>query len=195
MARRDGKNDEFIDWDVILSPSRLRRHYGIEDDDDATGGEHHCEMTLPMFSFIEVPKNYLDFIHPPFSAPILTTDEGNLAICLLTGKIVTMPSNAPALSNDKVKLAHFLKRTFKGSYSAIMHLNGNTASQVIVTDLEFNLILQLQPFYVDKFGDKDIGIRRGSLLYLSDSKREEIIDNFLSGAWTNLVKWPDLRIP
>lgn len=33
------------------------------------------EMVLPMFKLIDVPKNFLDFIHQPFNAPVLDFGE------------------------------------------------------------------------------------------------------------------------
>lgn len=190
--KKQSKNDEFIDWDAILSPSYLNSHYKIFQNKEKNEEEDEEEHVLPMFSFINVPQNFLDFIHPPFSAPILTSDEGNLSLCLLTGKIVLLPSQSHVASPDQMKLETFLKKKFNKSFDILLNLNGSGASLVVITSLEFNFIMPLQSFYVDKFGDKDIGIKRGSLLFVSDSKREEIIDNFLSGTWTNSFKWPEL---
>lgn len=223
--------NEFIDWDAVLSPSNLCRHYEVQqvfsnkesqpnkiennnenNDNDAedndnnkisnietnnnddnglvanvnNGNVEHNEMTLPMFSFIDLPKNFLDLVHPPYSAPILESDDLEVIICLLTGKIVLQKSKSSTNKKKYIGLSHFLKETFDDSFSVFLKLNGNNASQVIIGDVQLNHIFTLRPLYADKFGDRDIGMKRGSLLYLNEPSVEEIIDELLSGSWTNL---------
>lgn len=64
---------EFIDWDEILGSSYLCKHYKMSCTFNNNEDE---EMTLPMFTLIDLPKNFLDLIHPPYSAPILECNEG-----------------------------------------------------------------------------------------------------------------------
>ena len=226
---------EFIDWDAVLSPSNLCRHYEVQqlfnskenqpakietnennnecndndtenndndkikisnietdnNDDDLVaniknGNVEHNEMTLPMFSFIDLPKNFLDLVHPPYSAPILESEELEVIICLLTGKTVLQKSTSSANKKKYISLSSFLKETFDDSFSVFLKLNGSNASQVIIGDMQLNHIFTLRPLYADKFGDRDIGMKRGSLLYLNEPSIEEIIDELLSGSWTNL---------
>lgn len=171
------QNEEFIDWDDILSSSFLHEHYNIKHEEN----ENDEEVTLPMFSFFDVPNNFLDFLHPPFSLPILTGGKGELAICLLTGNVVSLSSNS-----DYEKIPDYLKDKFDGSFGVFLALNGKKASQVFVSNKESQLV-PLKSFYVNKFDDIDIGIVKGYLLFLNDSKREETIDQILSGKWTDYL--------
>ena len=145
------------------------------------------EMVLPMFSFIDLPKNFLDFIHPPYSAPILEFDQYEFMICLLTGKTILVNIKEKGNSQKYQELLKFLKSQFNGSFSIFLILNGSSASLVKIADIEHDRFVHLRPFYVDKFGDRDIGMMQGSLLYLNESLRDEIIDNMLSGLWTNSI--------
>ena len=60
-----------------------------------------------------------------------------------------------------------------------MKLNGKTATQVFLGNIQFNLIIDMPSVYVDNFGDDDIG--------MNQIKAEEIIDTILSGSWTNKI--------
>ena len=122
-------------------------------------------MTLPMFSFINLPKNFLDFIHPPFSAPILGPSNSEYFICLLTGKVVVRNSGSP---NDFIKYTDFtkhIKENFDESFTMSIKLNGNDASRTLINNIEFNKMYNILPFYTDKFGGSDIGMER-ALYYI-----------------------------
>ena len=179
-------NNEFIDWDAILNPSNLCKHYNVHRAFNTINNNNDDEMTLPMFSLINLPKFYLDFIHPPFSAPILVSNDLEVLLCLLTGKtILRKSSSSPGNHVNYAEVSRFLNNDFNGSFSVFLVLNGSNASQVIIGDTEFNKFYTLRPFYTDKVGDKDVGMKRGSLLYLNEPIIEEIIDEILSGSWTN----------
>lgn len=68
-----------------------------------------------------------------------------------------------------------------------MRLNGSYASEVVIINREFDFVLNVSSFYTDKFDDPDIGIKNGSLLTMNELNKEEIIDKFLSGLWTNTI--------
>ena len=72
------------------------------------------EMTLPMFSLIDLPKNFLDFIHPPYSAPILEFEEYEVVICLLTGKIVML--RTPNGTSKYITVSNYLNDYSKKSF-------------------------------------------------------------------------------
>ncbi|KAK8865224.1 hypothetical protein M9Y10_010763 [Tritrichomonas musculus] len=144
--------NEFIDWDVILSPSNLCRHYNVHktfnsnNNNDYDNNNDGDEMTLPMFSFI----NYLNFIQPPFSAPILESNDCEVHLCLLTGKtVLKKPSSSPGNTEKYIILSRFLDDDFNGSFSVFLKLNGDDASQVIIDDIEFNKIYVLRPFILE----------------------------------------------
>ncbi|OHT06708.1 hypothetical protein TRFO_25169 [Tritrichomonas foetus] len=173
-------NEDFIDWDYILSAEFLSKHYGIK----------LQETDLPMFSLIDLPKAYLDFIGPPYNFDfILANDKGLLTMCLLTGEIVEMPKHVSGSKGKYMQIADILKNTFDSAFSVFLVMNGNDATKVLICDMEFNVIIQADGVYVDTFGDVDYGMKRGKLLYLNEVKIEEVINKLLSGSWTNTLKW------
>lgn len=181
----DKSKEDFIDWDIILSSSYLQNYYINDNNSDKINVDIDDELALPMFSLTKLPKTFLDFVHPPFSAPILNCNSGDLAICLFTGKLISLK---PDIFNSKaVPLINYLQGQFNNSFSIFMKLNGETATQVFLGNIQFNLIIDMPSVYVDNFGDDDIGIKRGSLLNLNEIKAEEIIDTILSGSWTNKI--------
>ena len=187
----ENRNDsEFIDWDEILSSNYLCNFFNVPDafKKFVNPGENidHAsddEMVLPMFKLIDVPKNFLDFIHQPFNAPVLDFGEEESVICLLTGKIIKIPID----EFNNFDLRELIEEKFGNSFSIFLRLNAKYASQVFVLNYEFDYYLKLSSFYRDQFGDTDIGMERGSLLYLNEVSQEDIIDNFLSGLWTNTI--------
>lgn len=55
------------------------------------------------------------------------------------------------------------------------------------------MVLPMFEKHRDQFGDTDIGMKRGSLLYLNEVSQEDIIDNFLSCLWTNQVSFSKIH--
>lgn len=43
----------------------------------------------------------------------------------------------------------------------------------------------LKPFYLDKFGCTDVGYKRNQPLFLNENRYERIIDQILSGDFSN----------
>ena len=178
QTKTSQKENEFIDWDEYLEQSFLFNYYNIQIKERKNETMIGNEMILPMLSLYEVPFNYLDFIHPPYSLPILSEEKGKLSMCLLTGKIVKVNN-----------IKSYLEKEFNNSFSIFLFLNGKSTSEVSVMYIVNNKLKEksFKSFFFNKFGDTDVGIKNGHLLFLSKSKREEIIDNFLSGSWTNYI--------
>lgn len=99
-------------------------------------------------------------------------------MCLLTGKVV-----------ESNQIKSYLENEFNNSFSIFLFLNGRSTSEVSILYIVNDRIKakSFKSFFFNKFGDPDIGIKDGHLLFLNKSKREEIIDSFLSGLWTNNI--------
>ena len=100
-------------------------------------------------------ENYLDFIHPPFSAPILEYSEDVTILCLLTGRTFNLKKDT-----RRNELINFIDKQFNGSFDVFLKLNGKDASQLVLLSKEFNTRMDIQSFYVDRFGDQDLGMKR-----------------------------------
>ena len=82
-------------------------------------------------------------------------------------------------------MINFIDKQFNGSFDVFLKLNGKDASQLVLLSKEFKARMDIQSFYVSRFGDQDLGMKRGSLLQLNEVNEEEIIDMIFSGLWTN----------
>lgn len=182
FVRSKAKFDDtskLIDWDSILSISHLLELYNIK---DHWLNVDLCEsQNLPVLPLFDLPKMFLDLSAPPYNAPILDDSRGDMYMCLFTGTFYFRES-----------VLSYLKVYMNDSFSIFLILNGKGATDVVVISALTSQIISLNSFYLDSLGDTDIGIQRGNLLYLSESKRDEIINNFLSGAWTDKLKFHPL---
>ena len=61
-----------------------------------------------------------------------------------------------ARSNE---LISFIDKKFNGSFEVFLKLNGKDASQLVLLSKEFNARMDIQSFYVDRFGDQDLGMK------------------------------------
>jgi hypothetical protein len=170
-----GEPQNSRDWDISLSWEALVEHFGI------THGTR--PGNLPKFSFCKLPEDFLTFARPPYSVDFTKTRE--LCISLLTGEVIDMSSKAEAESGV-VGLAKFQER-FGHSYAPMLWVNRRNANSTFYWSMEWRKVYPAKPFYVDRFGDPDIGFRRGGLLKFSHDCMEREVDGFLSHAWVDVV--------
>ncbi|OHT03735.1 hypothetical protein TRFO_06571 [Tritrichomonas foetus] len=172
-------NSKVIDWDKIFSVDFLKKHYHIQD-------QHMIDKDLPVFKFVTLPKNFLEFLNYPYSVDITNDDNGITAIDLISGQIITKKKS----ENDHRKLIFydFLKRKRLNTFTVFLYLNGPLMSSVVIHYTKFKFLIPIKGFYVDSFGCEDPGLARGRLLTLSESKVDDTIEELLSGNWTNNIK-------
>ncbi|KAK8895586.1 hypothetical protein M9Y10_024056 [Tritrichomonas musculus] len=149
-------DNKIVDWDEILGSTYLCKFYNIQHLLKKFVSENNIELTLPMIS------------------------EDVTILCLLTGRNFNLKKDAR--SNE---LINFIDKQFNGSFDVFLKLNGKDASQLVLLSKEFKARMDIQSFYVSRFGDQDLGMKRGSLLQLNEVNEEEIIDMIFSGLWTN----------
>jgi hypothetical protein len=142
-----------IDWDAVLSNQALADRYRVE----VVGS-----VVLPKFAFFELPQNYLALAMPPYSLDILNS-ESDLALCLLTGKVVTLYR----LGTRIPWIAHHLRHVGREGNSVFLVLTGSRATSVFIGSASFVAFLPVRGFYLDACGDEDIGLKNGRLLNLS----------------------------
>ena len=164
----------FVDWDDCLAFKSLSlRFLGSFD-----GKE---EIDLPVFCFMNLPKQFLDFAKPPYNYNIQNS-SAEIALCLLTGKLVSMERKGSSF-ND---LAEHLQENCHSNATLLLLISGKKASALCLAGKQFNSIRTLPGIYVDKYGDEDIGFERGELLYLNVERLERYTDMLISGEWTDL---------
>lgn len=187
-------NSQTIDWDTVLAPEYLFKLYSILITPEMQRNiAENLDKILPVFDFNGLPDNFLEFMKAPYSIDISNTKDGEIAMCLFTKRLVTLPQNSQSpprpKNNNLPSVTDFLKSVLKKTFSAFLVLNGPQASSVIICDMKANKIIKIKGFYVNKFGDEDPGLVKGHMLLLSKTKKEETIEQILSGSWTNYRIW------
>lgn len=168
----------FIDWDEELSSKSLAQRFFFSDTFPIT---RNPSIQLDMFSIKKLPHEFLDLAKPPFNIPI-DDMSSEVALCLLTGKLVSMERIGSSL-ND---LAEHLEENCLSNATLLLMVRGKKTSALYLAGKQFNMIRALPGIYVDKFGDEDIGFERGELLFLSEERLERYTDILISGEWTDL---------
>jgi hypothetical protein len=163
--------DPRLDWDVVLGYSFLTSRYGL--------GEG-VQPELPEFDLLRLPASYLGLSMPPYSFSILNTDS-DLAVCLLSGKVVRLApagSAAPWIGDYLADFCH------KGA-SLFLGLTGEHATSVFVASAKQNCAVPVRGIYLDACGDEDPGLRMGRIVNLSRDRLSQVQELFISGAWTD----------
>ena len=168
----------FIDWDEELSSKSLAQRFFSSDTFPIT---KNPSIQLDMFSLIKLPHEFLDLAKIPYNIQI-DDMSSEVALCLLTGKLVSMERIGSSL-ND---LAEHLEENCFSNATLLLMVRGKKTSALYLAGKQFNMIRTLPGIYVDKFGDEDVGFERGELLFLNEERLERYTDMLISGEWTDL---------
>jgi hypothetical protein len=163
------------DWESFMSWEALCDHFKVSVTDQPN--------LLPPFTFCELPDQFLGFFTPPRSISRKETDKSLLS--LLTGDIVVM--SRPPRSGE-LSLQGLMKKIC-GTYTPLLVLSGEHSNATMYWSSEWDQQYReaLEPLYVDRFGDPDIGFRRGRALKLSQDAVDRQLDRLLSHAWTDEI--------
>lgn len=156
--------------------------------------ENEEEFELKPFIFKPLPSEFLRLAVKPFKLPLNETAKMKVYNLLNYNDLI---ENYNDLSNDYSMIIDEVKEREEVSTSLFMHSRknypsvllciGSTASKVIV--VYRNKYSILNPFYLDKDGFSDIGFFRSQPLFLSQELYERVIDDVLSGNFTNYLKY------
>jgi hypothetical protein len=172
FALHDGGQD--VDVAPLLEPSKLAERFQMQ---------VTIEEIQP-FGLRQLPETLLGFLEPPFEIDIANNDEFEIAVCLLTEGYCVMPKRNITIRNTPV-VTDFIEHRFGGTFGFFFLVTGERAGTVIVADLEFNRVVDMKSCYVDEFGEEDCGFSRGHILELSKERCAWLIDQILSGDWTD----------
>ena len=115
---------------------------------------------------------------PPYSIDM--ADKNHFFFLdLLTGDVLSKGSS------DKPSIAAWLKDMYGGCFGLFLVLNGKDMSNVVVGNIEINKFIDRKPFYLDRFGDTDVGFKYHSYLTLDQEKYFTVFDDFLACNWAN----------
>jgi hypothetical protein len=159
------------DWDPLLTYAALCDRYGVSDD---------SQLQLPGFELLRLPVSYLGLSMPPYSFAILNT-KSDLAVCLLSGKVVGLTRN----SGGSPWIGDHLATTCKRGASLFLGLTGQKATSIFVASPAHNCAIPLRGIYVDACGDEDPGLAMGRIVNLSTDRLSQVQEMFVSGAWTD----------
>jgi hypothetical protein len=163
------------DWDALLGWEALCSHFEIHVE-GAPGA-------LRPYTFCGLPATFLDFFKPPRS--LSRNLDGQVLFSLTTGDFIS----TAASQQPRVIDMNDLRLKFHETYCPVILVVGNHANTALYLSFEWNkqFANASSPIYVDRFGDPDIGFRRGEVLKLSGDAVEREVDRLLSHAWTDAV--------
>ena len=188
----------FIDWDELLSSEFISEKFNV-DLSSIEGFE------FPPFRFTDLPKDFLRFGAPPFCFPVDKTHECSMFNILDYNYMIKNYSDIDAdkknVSDDDLlaknqnqlvrlngeDLNTFLHVHFSSlNYPSILLFIGGMSTMVIVVD--GRRVVGMRPFYVDKYGSADVGFNRNQQVFLNDERYERVIDEILSGDFSNKLE-------
>ena len=150
--------------------SSLCSHYGIEEKE---------EIELPIFHFIDLPKDFFGFTKKPFLYDI-SRKSSTFGICLLTGKIIAINP----LTQESLK--KFINERMKCGFCLILLLTGQEASIPIIGSCLPDIV-KLRGFYVNVFKDDDPGLKNGFILKFSQEKMNDLLRTVITGDWIDNI--------
>ena len=154
-------SNDILDWDDFLSNSYLCQYYDIKNNPT-------IEYSFEPLTFIHnPPKNFLNFLLPPFNYPISETSECN-ALDIVSG-------NVRKFEGIDVYLTTLTDET------NIYLMLSKEASAILVTT--HFAIGNIEPFYVDSLGNPNISYSTGAPIFFSEDRYEKFIDTVLSGSF------------
>ena len=180
----------FVDWDEVLSVRNLSLRYNAKFENF-----EEEEFKLKPFIFKSLPSEFLRLAIKPFKLPLNETTKMKVYNLLNYNDLI---ENYNDFDNDDSRPIDEVKEREEVSTSLFIHSRknypsvllciGSNASKVIV--VYRNKYSILNPFYLDKYGFSDIGFFRSQPLFLNQELYERVIDDLLSGNFTNYLVYP-----
>jgi hypothetical protein len=171
----DLRPDSVVDWDDLLSETTLAEIFRLP---QIPSGP------LSFLKTVTLPDDWIDLLLPPYSIAIADMRE-ETGICLLTGQMISL--SGPGGTGDQISLNDHMDKAFKNGPILLLIVTGSSATQVVFITRESDFILTAAAVWLDKTGMPDIGLRQGRLLSLNRTLLSQIVDDFISGKFHNLM--------
>jgi hypothetical protein len=160
-----------IDWDSELSFESLCSRFKFT---------FPGKIQISSFPLIPLPKNFIDFMHPPYQFPLAVQTAPRM-ICLLDGVFVRNSESDNCtypLIHDHLK-QHYSSCTFPVPF---LILSGVDSTKILFVN-QFRVRQLNNPIYLDYFGIPNCGFLRRSNLILSSERVESLIHFILTLKW------------
>ena len=166
-------------WDEYLSLESLVPYFDLNMDVPQ-------DLILPKFSYVPLPKNFIDFARPPYNID-MEKPAHEIYVSLFTGVVMNQQGPEPTLSSYVNNVAH-------NTFFPCLEVSSLQRASAVVLRSEMDgarrFVMdgyrQLPPIYVDCFGEPDLGFARGRPLSLvSEEAIAEQVDMILSHRWVD----------
>lgn len=137
---------------------------------------------LKGFVYPKLPVNFHDFAKPPYNIDIGDYSQP-YGICLVSGALMSTE-----LFNGCYEKIRKCLELANVPTTFVLFISGQHAGRVAFTTLQFNIVKNVKSIYTDEFDQEDIGLTRGSVLTLNESRYKSYLDSFLTGEWTNILR-------
>ena len=194
QENQEQNENKIIDWDDIFSPQNLSTKFNVPVEClKERDGE---EFEFKSFVFSKMPKEFIRFAQEPYNFPVEETqvfttfnmiDYNHLILHYDEEKDECNENDYMTellQSNETNNLPFFLNTNFsKKNFPSVLLCIGVLASKVIV--INDGRLVEMRPFYIDRYGCDDIGFRRYQPLFLNEDRYERMMDEILSGDFSN----------
>lgn len=183
-------NNEYIEWDDVLSIQNISKKY------NTSFTILNGDFEFKPFFFSKLPKEFIQFATKPYNFPIEMTKDFTFYSLINYNHLIDNYDElgddeyqneileAETYDNDNVRIELALNHNLKHYPSALL-LVGKFASRILVVYDSFTTTLN--PFFLDKYGSPDFGFARGQPLFLNEERYERVIDEILSGDFANYI--------
>lgn len=136
------------------------------------------------YTFPKLKENFTDYI---LNSKVIQENQHNkveFCQCLLCGKMICIKRYIDQLQNQNLRienLADHCLRCTQNTCLPILFLTGELATVVCIFDGDFSSELISSSIYTDKFGDENIGLKTGNMLFLNKYRVAKLFEDLVTG--------------
>ncbi|OHT14412.1 hypothetical protein TRFO_15189 [Tritrichomonas foetus] len=171
---------EFVESHDLSSPSIAMQNVTVD--------LENVSFLAPCLKYemIKLKENYTDYFLQPKYYDYFKNPHLDFCLCLLCGKLCYIQKYPPLQTPNEPEggelLYNHIMKCSCLSCGPFMFLTGEYASAIRVYDSDFDYQwLDYGSFYVDKYGDYNIGLQKGEILHLDKHKQTVFIEEMLTG--------------
>ncbi|KAK8898554.1 hypothetical protein M9Y10_000846 [Tritrichomonas musculus] len=137
-----------------------------------------------LYSFPNLKDKFIDYI---LNSKIIQENQHssyNFCLCLLCGKMCCIRTSIEYDPNAEPKVSYLYNHCMKCNENLctpILFLTGLYASSICIWDGDFENKKFVNSIYTDKYGDENIGLKNGNMLFLNKYKVASLFEDLITG--------------
>ncbi|KAK8835926.1 hypothetical protein M9Y10_040307 [Tritrichomonas musculus] len=191
LLKQDESQSKLIDWDDILSVENLSQKFEVT--------FKTAEFDFKPITFAKLPKEFLRFAQEPYNYPVEKTNFYTVFNLIDYNQMIKRYNDLDEEDDSNIDYSSRLTcfnsgvaksflsfaqmKLSKLNYPSVLIFIGKESSNILI--IEGKRLRVLRPFYLDKYGCTDIGYERRGPLFLNEERYDRVIDQILSGDFSN----------